>query len=153
MLDRATQLPWNVDQKEARDEDICVDVPGKEEEVQPFPETQENKQDRRNFKIFQKDVIEMGPSQGCPGCKAALGEGRNRIHTDECRKRFEDMLAERGDPRINMMMHRMERMMRQRLEEAEHEEARRTDAPQQTKTIWRMKTSSFRKNQVTQTQR
>ena len=38
---------------------------------------------------------EHGPTPRCPGCKAAVAGGKYRAkHTDECRKRFEEILSQ-----------------------------------------------------------
>ncbi len=45
--------------------------------------------------IYKSDVEEHGPTPRCPGCRAAMTGSKCRAkHTDECRRRFEEILAQ-----------------------------------------------------------
>ena len=67
--------------------------------------------------IYKKDVEEHGATPRCPGCRVALSGGKYRAkHTDECRKRFEEILSrnETGKRRYEAAT---ERLMRKQDEQ------------------------------------
>ena len=88
-------------------EDIKINIPGQDEEVRVAPEPEEREVMKRNFQIRVQDVKRRGETPGCPGCRAAMGRGANRNHTGVCRKRFEGIMIESGDPRVERWMQRM----------------------------------------------
>ena len=48
----------------------------------------------RQAKVQAADIDAHGPSEKCPGCRAYKGGKYGAKHTNECRKRFESLLAE-----------------------------------------------------------
>ena len=67
--------PWNADREVPRDEDVKIDIPGQEEEVQQVPQAEDTDRDRRRFHIKVNDVRTDGETPGCPGCAYAMGRG------------------------------------------------------------------------------
>ncbi len=68
-----------------------------------FVPVKESEPEVRVAFIYKSDVDEHGPTPRCPGCKAAAAGGKYRAkHTEECRKRFEEILmqTERGKRRF-----------------------------------------------------
>ncbi len=68
-----------------------------------FVPTKEVEPEVRVAFIYKSDVDEHGPTPRCPGCRAAAAGGKCRArHTDECRKRFEEILTqtEKGKKRF-----------------------------------------------------
>ena len=59
----------------------------------PMPATEEE-QDPRRAKIQKEDIETYGPSEKCHGCKAQVTGKYRSKHTDECRSRFEKILAQ-----------------------------------------------------------
>merc|ERR1711867_215660 len=52
---------------------------------------------RRRARISRNDVIRVGYTIGCPGCRAiSRGEKEAQNHTEECRTRIEKALIEEG---------------------------------------------------------
>ena len=43
----------------------------------------------RTFKIKKADIMENGPKEGCPGCRAAMTDAEAKNHSDCCRQRME----------------------------------------------------------------
>ena len=116
-LDEVTTTPWNAGQDHQRDEDIKIEVPGQEEEVRKMPATESRPYKRRNFHITEKDVRKEGRTPGCPGCMALCGMGSDKRHTPECRTRFEDLMVQNNDPRIERWLIRMAEEMQERIEQ------------------------------------
>ena len=54
----------------------------------------EEDQDPRRAKIQKEDIETYGPSEKCPGCRAQVAGKYRSKHTDECRSRFEKVLAQ-----------------------------------------------------------
>ena len=57
----------------------------------------------RSWRIMKSDIIEHGPTEGCPGCKAIVRGSLIRAgHTDQCRQRIYDLIhdEEYGRARI-----------------------------------------------------
>ena len=48
----------------------------------------------RNWKTFKTDVERHGPTDGCPGCRAATLGLRQAPHTPDCRTRMQVLIAE-----------------------------------------------------------
>ena len=130
-LDQVTMTPWNVGKDRMRDEDIKIEIPGQDEEVRAAPEPEDRRMIRRRFQIRTEDVKRMGETPGCPGCKAAMGRGTNKVHTEVCRSRFEDMLVQARDPRIERWMHRLADEMEAMKEREGAEDAARRSQNQQ----------------------
>ena len=99
-MDEVKSTPWNVGHEVHRDEDIKIDVPGQEEEVNEVPTASNEDRTQRRFYIETKGVFEHGPTPGCTGCAGITESGRKWRHSDECIRRFSDILAQRGDVRI-----------------------------------------------------
>ena len=57
----------------------------------------------RDFRITKRMVESHEPTEGCPGCNAAMRPGTRGNHTRECRLRFEEILSrtEAGRVRIH----------------------------------------------------
>ena len=70
--------------KDARPENIAY---------APMPAMEED-QDPRRAKIQKEDIETYGPSEKCPGCRAQVAGKYRSKHTDECRSRFEKVLAQ-----------------------------------------------------------
>ena len=90
-------------------------MPGEEEEITRMPRGEENAE-KRVFSIRVQDITEHGETRGCPGCRATLRGIGGRPHTGTCRKRFEDILVAKIDPRIERMMMRLVEAMQDTLE-------------------------------------
>ncbi len=69
--------------------DQTVFIPAKEPEIEV-----------RVAYIYRGDIDKHGPTPRCPGCAAALKGGKYRAkHTDECRKRFEELIGQTEEGR------------------------------------------------------
>merc|ERR1712240_395363 len=52
---------------------------------------------KRRARISRTDVIRVGFTLGCPGCRAiSRGEKESQNHTEQCRARIEKALIEEG---------------------------------------------------------
>ena len=45
----------------------------------------------RTLKIKKADIMEHGPTEGCPGCRAAIADAAAKNHSDSCRQRIEEL--------------------------------------------------------------
>ena len=71
----------------------------------------------RRANIKTSDVLEWGPTPGCPGCiRANRGGGPKIKHTEECRKRFEAFMKQMGDRRMERQDERIKREAERRME-------------------------------------
>ena len=65
----------------------------------------------RNWKIYKQDVLDHGPIEGCPGCRAVIrGSIAKAGHSHQCRLRMLDLLNEsaHGKARIERSSARKE---------------------------------------------
>jgi hypothetical protein len=65
----------------------------------------------RTFKTKKADIMEHGPTEGCPGCRAAMADAAAKNHSDSCRQRMEELLKTilGGQERLDAAVHRMTR--------------------------------------------
>ena len=75
------------------------------------------------FYIRAKVVQNGGKTPGCPGCAAALGRGRDTQHSQDCKTRFSNILADRGYPRIERWKHKLVDEMQMGIEDQGMREA------------------------------
>lgn len=76
-----------------------------------FAPQQEQGAEVRVAYIYKQDIDEHGPSDRCPGCRAVMSGGKYRAkHTEDCRSRFEKILAdtEQGKKRLDAARERKE---------------------------------------------
>ena len=54
----------------------------------------------RDWRIHRRDVLEHGPTEGCPGCRHIVsGNTGHRPHTKECRKRLREKIVDTEEGR------------------------------------------------------
>ena len=72
---------------------------------------------------------------GCLGCRSAVRRGAPaRGHTEECRRRFEEIFTRTGDARVRIMVDRISEEVREAVEgkaEAQREEVEVRDEAMQ----------------------
>ena len=77
--------------------------------------------------IYKKDVEEHGPTEGCPGCRAAMNPTSSfrAKHSVECRKRFEEIMkqSEDGKRRVEKAEERMNKAVAKKFEDLMQEDA------------------------------
>ena len=57
---------------------------------------------------MRRDIKEHGPTTRCKGCENILSNGTGSVnHTEECRKRYLEIFAEKGDERAKKEDERM----------------------------------------------
>ena len=71
----------------------------KSEDKSVFVPTREEQPEVRAAYIYKSDVEEHGPTPKCPGCRALIGGKYRAKHTDECRKRFQEILEQSEEGR------------------------------------------------------
>ena len=54
----------------------------------------------KRAKIFKDDLIRLGYTVGCQGCRAAIRGNTAQSHTEECRKRIETELRKESNRRV-----------------------------------------------------
>ena len=48
----------------------------------------------RRFRVDKQDIERHGVTRGCKGCEAAVTGRNKREHSEQCRRRFEEALAD-----------------------------------------------------------
>jgi hypothetical protein len=79
----------------------------------------------RSMKITRRDVLKYGRSKKCSACSGADANGvakKGHSHTDDCRKRMQELMKQDSDDRIRLESHvqRTEWRMAERIERDEN---------------------------------
>ena len=81
--------------------------------------------------IYKRDIEKYGPTEGCPGCRAAMNPASSfrAKHTTECKRRFEEELkkTEEGKRRVERAEERMDRAVAKKVEEMVEGEGKPVD--------------------------
>ena len=93
----------------------------KDKDVKYAPPPDRTEPEVRPTYIYKKDVEEHGPTEGCPGCRAAMNPASSfrAKHTPECRERFEEIMmkTEEGKRRVSKAEERMTRAVSKKFED------------------------------------
>ena len=110
--------PWATGEiEEPGEEEVRLEIQGRGERVQEVPQAEERVTTRRRFRIRHEDVSEHGATMGCLGCRSAVRRGAPaRGHTEECRRRFEEIFTRTGDARVRRMVERISEEVREAVE-------------------------------------
>ena len=114
-------LPWNMFPREKETLELPLPVPLPEMMAAPqvVVVVEPAAPGRRRLYILKADIERYGVTFGCRGCEALLaGTGQARSHSEECRRRIEEMMA-RDD------------VGRTRLQVAQERRGPQTDVPEQ----------------------
>ena len=80
--------------------------------------------------IYNKDIEKYGPTEGCPGCRAALNPASSfrAKHTPECRRRLEEEIKKtvEGKKRFERAEERMTKVVARKFEDIMEEDAKGT---------------------------
>ena len=68
---------------------VRVHMPEEGDNISKPPETEDKIANRRRARITREDVVRIGFTLGCPGCKAISRNAPAQNHTEECRERLE----------------------------------------------------------------
>ena len=103
MINELRGVPWRPTYN-SDDPEIPVVIAAEPEEADDFPEVQrpERRQsDKRPPSLYIKkaDLIKYGYTKGCKGCNAARGNLRAVGHSEACRIRIEQAIAQDAEDR------------------------------------------------------
>ena len=85
---------------------IPVKVPMPEESTAIPPPVEEGEpavRIKRRSKLQRQDVIRAGLTPGCPGCTAISRNAESQNHTEECRKKVEEWLINKGGSKAKLI--------------------------------------------------
>ena len=125
----ATPWCWKVRAEVAQEERVAV-APHDPHVVHEHAPAREVARRLMRVKISQGLVRTHGYTPGCPKCDAwRLNRPITRNHTEECRKRFEEIMRASNDPRMARADERVNEQLADRIRAQEEEEEERDDTP------------------------
>ena len=114
---------------------IPVKVPMAEESTAAPPPVEEGEpavRIKRRSKLQRQDVIQAGLTPGCPGCTAISRNAESQNHTEECRKKVEEWLINKGGSKAKLIQEGRKRVRwadQQEQEEQQQQQSEETERP------------------------
>ena len=95
-------LPWDLNPqiREVEHETPWEETQDSQMKQDEYPEPKPERNEEKSFYVKRADVERYGPTQGCRGCVALSKGSSKQAHSEECRKRIMEQVAQNESERM-----------------------------------------------------